>query len=630
MSSGAFPFGAVVGQADAQLALLLAAVDPGIGGVLLRGDKGSAKSTLARGLAGLLPPGAPFVELPVGATEDRVVGGLDLGEAFAGAASLRPGLLSAAHGGVLYVDEVNLLPDHLVDLLLDAAASGVHHVERDGLSHTAPARFVLVGSMNPEEGELRPQLLDRFGLAVEVRSPREPAWRAAAVRNRLEFDAGRLGARVSREDEELAARLAVARPASLPDDVIAHACRLAVAAGAEGLRADLVLCRAAAALAGWEGRDLTATEDVNRVAALALAHRRRRRPFDPPTMAAEDLAKALSEATQSAAPPAAPPAVPPAAGGPGPGPGGPTPRSKSGDAGLRRSDSDAVSARWADLSHADLYDAGLLPALPIGAASPVGPARPEWTVGPEVRGPQVGERVPGPGGPVAVAVAASVRASLRRRAAAPQWAVGSVGSVDSVGLVGDDLREPLRRRAQRQCTILVVDTSGSMGVTSRVEAATGAVLSLLADAYRRRHRVALVACRGMRADVVLPPTASVELARARLRDLPTGGATPLAEGIDAALAVARAVRRDDDHPTVVLLTDGRATSGADALGRARAAARELAGEGIATLVLDAEDGPARLGIAAELADAAGGRCVPLAAVTADAVESAIRAAETRG
>ncbi|MEW6155345.1 MAG: ATP-binding protein, partial [Actinomycetota bacterium] len=185
-----FPFSAVVGQPEAQLALVLAAVDPGIGGVLLRGDKGSAKTTLARGLAGLLPDGAPFVELPLGATEDRVVGGLDVGAALGGGeAKAKPGLLVAAHGGVLYVDEVNLLADHLVDVLLDAAASGVHRMERDGVSTQHPARFVLVGSMNPEEGELRPQLLDRFGLAVEVRAPADPALRAEAVRRRLAWSA---------------------------------------------------------------------------------------------------------------------------------------------------------------------------------------------------------------------------------------------------------------------------------------------------------------------------------------------------------------------------------------------------------------------------------------------------------
>ena len=189
MSEPRFPFSAVVGLDDVKLALLLVAVDPAIGGVLLRGQKGSAKSTLARGLAALLADGAPFVELPIGATEDRVVGTIDLAAALtAGERRFEPGLLAAVHGGVLYVDEVNLLPDHLVDVLLDVAASGVNRVEREGVSHTHPSRFVLAGSMNPEEGELRPQLLDRFGLAADVTAPTDPSMRADAVRRRLDFD----------------------------------------------------------------------------------------------------------------------------------------------------------------------------------------------------------------------------------------------------------------------------------------------------------------------------------------------------------------------------------------------------------------------------------------------------------
>ncbi|MGH9078425.1 MAG: ATP-binding protein, partial [Acidimicrobiales bacterium] len=288
-----FPFSAVAGQDEARLALVLAAVDPGLGGVLLRGDKGSAKSTLARGLAALRP-GAPFVELPLGASEDRVIGGLDVGDALSGrGVTLRPGLLAQAHGGVLYVDEVNLLPDHLVDVLLDVAASGTNRVERDGLSHTHPARFVLVGSMNPEEGELRPQLLDRFGLAVEVRAPSGPALRAAAVSARLAHDAG---SAVANHDAALAERLAATAPAALGAGVIAFACRLALASGAEGLRADLVLCRAAAALAGWEGRAEATTAEVERVAGMALGHRARRRPFDPPTLSPEELHAALAAA----------------------------------------------------------------------------------------------------------------------------------------------------------------------------------------------------------------------------------------------------------------------------------------------------------------------------------------------
>ncbi len=567
-----FPFSAVVGQSDAHLALLLAAMDPGIGGVLLRGDKGSAKSTLARGLAALMAPGAPFVELPIGATEDRVVGGLDVGAALSGTAvQLRPGLLAAADGGVLYVDEVNLLPDHLVDVLLDAAASGVHHVERDGVSHTHPARFVLIGSMNPEEGELRPQLLDRFGLAVEVRAPEDPQLRAQIVRARLGFDHGD---RPENDDQRLAARLASATVAALPDDVVDFACRLALGAGAEGLRGDLVLCRAAAALAGWEGRSTATIADLERVAGLALAHRRRRRPFDPPTFPPEELRQAVDQARA--------------------------------DTGQPQSSSDDIDGQWSDLA-GEALDAGT---APLRLFAKPAPARP--VTGPEVRGPVVGDRAPGPDGPSGVAVAATLRAGLRRRGLEP-------GS-----LLAEDLREPLRRRAPTRCVVLAVDTSGSMGSRARVQAATGAVLGLLADAYRRRDRVALVAFRGQGAEVALAPTASVEIARARLADLPTGGATPLAEGLDAAYAVAHRATGEGDTPLLVVLTDARATAGPGALDRALAAAAEIATAGIETLVLDAEDGTARLSLAARIADALGAVCLPLADLSAAAVEAAIR------
>ena len=272
----AFPFSAVVGHDDAKLALLLAAIDPAIGGVLLRGQKGSAKTTLARGLAALLPGNAPFVDLPLGATEDRLIGTLDLGAVLAGEGRrFEPGLLAAAHGGVLYVDEVNLLPDHLVDVLLDVAASGVNRVEREGISHEHPARFVLTGSMNPEEGELRPQLLDRFGLAVEVMTATDPVERAEAVRRRLTFDAdpAAVARQHARAAQELGARLARTRSARVPDALVVRIGALCAAAGVDGLRADLVISRAAAALAGWDGRDDAAVDDVRRVAPLALAHR---------------------------------------------------------------------------------------------------------------------------------------------------------------------------------------------------------------------------------------------------------------------------------------------------------------------------------------------------------------------
>ncbi|MHB1784131.1 MAG: ATP-binding protein, partial [Acidimicrobiales bacterium] len=295
----AFPFSAVLGQEEVKLALLLNAIDPRIGGVLLRGEKGSAKSTLARGLAALLPGQAPFVELPVGATEDRVVGTLDLEAALTeGRRRLQPGLLAAAHGGVLYVDEVNLLPDHLVDVLLDVAASGVNRIEREGVSEAHPARFVLIGSMNPEEGELRPQLLDRFGLSVEVAATRDPTERAEAVGRRLAFDADpdRFVSAWRPAQVELAARVGVARPAPIGDELVATIARLCSQVGAEGLRADLVICRAAAALAGWEGRDAPGLDDVEQVALLALAHRRRRSPFEEPGIDPDELSRELDRA----------------------------------------------------------------------------------------------------------------------------------------------------------------------------------------------------------------------------------------------------------------------------------------------------------------------------------------------
>ena len=289
-----FPFCAVMGQPDAQLALLLAAIDPAIGGVLLRGDKGSARSTLARGLAGLLPGSARFVDVSLGVAEDRVIGSLDT----ASGASDRAGLVAAAHGGVLHLSAVNLLSEHLVEVLLDVATSGVNRVERRGIWHEHPARFVLVASMDPDAGELRPQLLDRFGLAVDVTTPADPAMRAEVVRRRLTHDSGGL-VDGHEGDIVLRARLAAAMPADLPTSVVDFGCHLAAGLGAEGLRGDLVLCRAAAAFAGWEGRSITTEADVERVVPLALGHRRRRRPFHPPALVPGELERALEAARQA-------------------------------------------------------------------------------------------------------------------------------------------------------------------------------------------------------------------------------------------------------------------------------------------------------------------------------------------
>jgi magnesium chelatase subunit I len=319
-----FPFSAIVGQDEMKLAILIAAVEPRIGGVLVFGDRGTGKSTAVRALAALLPPmkvvaacrygcdpadkgsacaecatlkaggrpktrlaPVPVVDLPLGATEDRVVGALDLERALTqGVKAFEPGLLARAHRGFLYIDEVNLLEDHLVDLLIDVAASGENVVEREGLSVRHPARFVLVGSGNPEEGELRPQLLDRFGLAVEVRTPTELAARVEVVRRRdaFERDPEAFLARWQADDERTRRRIVNARKrlddVAVPDAVLERAAELCIGLGTDGLRGELTLMRAARALAALDGEDAVADTHLQRVARPSLRHRLRRDPLD--------------------------------------------------------------------------------------------------------------------------------------------------------------------------------------------------------------------------------------------------------------------------------------------------------------------------------------------------------------
>ncbi len=334
-----FPFSAIVGQDEMRRALFLALVDPSLGGVLLRGEKGTAKSTAVRALAGIMPRreiavDCPYrcpldeparlcaacaerrasgtgpagrqeamrvVELPLGASEDRLIGSLDVDKALrAGELRFEPGLLAEANGNLLYVDEINLLEDHLVDALLDCAAMGVNRVEREGVSVTHPARFALIGSMNPEEGELRPQLLDRFGLSVELRGDDDVGARAEIVARRLAFESDPRGfcAAYEARDRSLAATVEAARRAlpvvAIPDDIIRLVAAASVRLGVDGHRADLAILKAARALAALGGAEVVSRDDVVACAPLALGHRMRRRPFDEPGLGAARLREAFA------------------------------------------------------------------------------------------------------------------------------------------------------------------------------------------------------------------------------------------------------------------------------------------------------------------------------------------------
>jgi magnesium chelatase subunit D len=581
-----------------------------------------------------------------------------------------PGLLAAAHGGVLYVDEVNLLPDHLVDVLLDAAASGRNRVEREGISHEHPCRFVLVGSMNPEEGELRPQLLDRFGLAVDVVASTDPAVRALAVERRLAFDADPEGfsEAFAAEEAALARKLAqaAAARAAPASPLVRLAAALCARVGAEGLRADLVVCRAAAALAALEGEAEAGAEQVRRVAPLALAHRRRRGPFDQPGIDPAELDAALGEALEKLADeaPRAPRGRPEAgesvgaepsqAGpprgeseGPSPGHGRRGPQRSATDPALPEAASDPGPAEPTPASDGGPPDPACDPGRPASASSAVPPGSSalvrELLGGPRrttpaggaaasgrrdlatgTRGRLVGAKPPA-GTLTSVALGATLRAAAARTA---QRGGGEAPATGRRTLVAaDDVREAVREERVGTLLVLVVDASGSMGAGQRIEAAKGALEQVLLHAYQRRDRVALVTFAGEAADVVLSPTGSVEVARARLGAVRTGGRTPLAAGIRAGLEVARTAARQSRRAVVVVVSDGRATAApgpGDPLEATMAAAEELRASGVAAVVVDAERGPVRLGLAEALAAAMGARYVALDELTAPALAATLR------
>jgi len=663
-------------------ALILNAIHPQIGGVLIRGERGTAKSTAARALAALLPeievvadcpfgcdPNQPamwctecrerdeageklprvrrrtrFVDLPVSATEDRVVGTLDIERAIQkGERRFEPGVLAAANRGVLYVDEVNLLDDHVVDLLLDAAAMGINVVERESISFSHPARFILIGTMNPEEGDLRPQLLDRFALCVDIQGIRDPAARMAIMEWNLAYEADSEGFCVEWASREQSLSREIARARRLLPEVRYSQPDLAVIAtmmselGVDGHRADLVVLKTARARAAFEGRTRLSDRDILLAAELALPHRLKRHPLQQEVEVtlgdlSERLAEARAQNPVEAGVEEENDAATEVAG------------KKKGVSGENRDEEPAneraevvrepvlqavpqwpSEGRWWEGGEEVTVGEDFAPRrldTPLDRLSRSSGGRRSQTYTDRRRGRYVQAR-PSPGDPSDLAFDATLRAAAphqreRRREGGP-----------ALALRPNDYRRKVRVRRAANLVFFVVDASWSMAVAERMQATKGAVMSLLTDAYQRRDRVGLVVFQKNDARLVLPPTNSVELARRALADIPVGGKTPLSAGLQTAYEViTRELRQHPDlMPLMVLLTDGAGNVSMANLSPQEEAYRiaELFPQAhIRSVVINMEHEAFDQGLAQALAEHLEAPCYTLAELKAEALLHTVR------
>jgi magnesium chelatase subunit D len=548
MKPAVYPFAAIVGQDEMKLALLLAAVDWRLG-VLLRGDKGAGKTTAARGLAALLPEPAPFINLPIGSTEDRLLGGLHLERALKGEAVLKPGLLSEAHGGVLYVDEINLLPAHLGDALLDTAASGVNVIEREGLSASHASEFVLLGSMNPEEGLLRPQLLDRFALSVDITASLDPQQRQVVVERRLAFDrnAAQFLGNWAQGQNHLREQIRAARKGLssilCSSQILGQISAMVCERGVRSLRADLAAVRAGAAYAALLGEQEVQPHHVETVLPLVLAHRTRD--------------KAQSSSPPS--PPKQPPMPPPAEG-------------------------------TAQEAMERIFTPKALTTPAVTAAFEAQTTRgSSQSTAADNRGPVIGTRR------TERPTELDLRATLNH----------TVLETGAVQPRLSDLHERVRKPKAGIRYLFVIDSSGSHAAQERMRLVKGAAAGLLHRSFKMNDEVAMIVFRGTAAQVVLEPTRILQEATIALEYLPTGGRTPLTHALDLARTFIT------PSTLLILLTDGRANvplRNGDPWQEALEAASQLH---CPALVIDTEIAEQPLGQSRKLAEALGGRYVAL-------------------
>jgi magnesium chelatase subunit D len=667
-----FPFPAIVGQQELKLSLLLNAVNPRCGGVLIRGEKGTAKSTAVRALASLLPAietveGCLFslapeeaadrckgcrlcnrqggvvcrrvrvITLPLNATEDRVAGGIDFEKTTRdGVRTVLPGLLAQAHHGILYVDEVNLLDDHLVDVILAAVASGENRIEREGVSFAHPAVCILIGTMNPEEGDLRPQLLDRFGLCVEVKAESDREMRVATMEQREIFDTEPAGfiERFAAETQALAQQIKTAQSrlarVQISGRQRALITELSTEARVAGHRADLIIEQAARALAAFSERLEVEDEDIIQVAPLALRHRKREQAPPPPPPEEKEKEHDHSHDHE---PPEDEQEEEENQESPGEQP--PPPDAKP-DQDQGEVDSNGGTPDESQEPNEPANPDALEKVFEVGATFKVKP----FTVNKDRvfrrgSGRRSRSRINGLQGRYVKSTlprgAKDVALDATLRAAAPYQRQRQGQNDCAIAIRTEDIREKVRERRIGNFLLFVVDASGSMGARGRMTATKGAIMSVLLDAYQKRDKVAMISFNKDEARLNLPPTSSIDMAAKMLAEMPVGGRTPLNHALVKADEVLRGqlVRDPTSRPIVVLITDGRSNvalaSGKpmdECLELARHLARE---ERIRFILVDTEEqGLIRFGLAAKIAEALNARYFQTADLQADTLLDLIK------
>lgn len=595
-----YPFAAIVGQGKLKEALLLNSINPRIGGVLIAGEKGTSKSTAVRGFAWML--GKRLTEIPLSVSEDRLVGSVELEETMrSGRLALQKGLLAEAHHGFMYVDEVNLLPDFIVDILLQVSAERKNRMEREGLSCVQECEFVLIGTMNQEEGELRPQFLDRFGLFVEVKACKEPEERVVIMKRLLDYDSDPKAFQEKWAEENQACRRRIAEAkALLPSVILTEENRrkivdLCLEANTEGNRAEIVLAETARAVAAWKGQSYVTENEIREAALFALPHRCRQ------TAPPQDSSEQVEEERQEEQPPEEAQKDSPK----------PPPEKDSGQ-GMPENEPGETKARPSDGTEQTK-------AFSVGSPFQVMPFShkkdKKKRSGP---GKRTVVRTDSKSGRYLYAALEQDKGDLALdatiRAAAPHQLFRDKSGV-AIRIQKEDIREKVRQKKTANLIVFVVDASGSMGAGQRMVETKGAVLSLLQDAYVKRDKVALVAFRGNQANVLLPPTRSVERGCRLLETMETGGKTPLNAGLYKGLDVVESElrRRPDILPLLVIITDGK---GNLPVSEGKKPAQELLEIGekirkipvIETMVVDIEkSGYMYFGYAKKLADSLGGK-----------------------